>query len=107
MSRITSGWRGAKRILAAMPGSLRLRERDRGRDAGSVAEDARGVPAARRVLDQPGVARAEAVLPAVAQADLELAGEHDDELAARRRAPVAGLADRPLAATELRSRRGV
>src|SRR2546425_11832497 len=95
MSRITSGWRGAKRILAAMPGSLRLRERDRGRDAGSVAEDARGVPAARRVLDQPGVARAEDELPAVAQADLELAAEHADDLAAHGRAPIEGPADRP------------
>src|SRR2546425_8960669 len=82
----------------------RLGERDRDRDAGSVAEDARGVPPACRVLDQPGVARAEDALSAVAQADLELAGEHDDELAARGRVPVEVLADRPLAETDLRRR---
>src|SRR5712691_2648947 len=82
----------------------KLRERDRRRHAGSVAEDARRMPPARRVLDQPGVARAEDVLSAVAQADLELAGEHDDELAARGRVPVEVLADRPLAETDLRRR---
>src|SRR5213593_2927522 len=72
----------------------KLRERDRRRHAGVSAEDPRGVPPARRVLDQPGVARAEEVLSAVAQADLELAGEDDDELAARGRVPVEVLADR-------------
>src|SRR2546421_13074647 len=87
-----------------MVAHMRLRERDRRRDAGSVAEDARGWPPARRVLDQPGVARAEDVLSAVAQADLELAGEDDDELSARGRVPVEVLADRPLAEADLRRR---
>src|SRR5207245_8201815 len=75
--------------------------RDRRRQAGSVTEDARSMPPARRVLDQPGVARAEDVLPAVAHTDLELAGENDDELAARGRVPVEVLADRPLAKPDL------
>src|SRR5437016_9425130 len=103
MSRITSGWRGANRILVAMLTSL-LRQGDRRRHAGLVAQDSRGVALARRVLDQPGVAGAEDVLSAVAQADLELAGEDDDELAARGRVPVEVLADRPLAETDLRRR---
>src|SRR5947209_7539944 len=101
MSRITSGWRGANRILVAMLTS-RLRQRDRRRHANLVAEDSRGVALARRVLDQPGVAGAEDVLGAVAQADLELAGEDDDELAAWGRMPVEVLAERPLAEQDLR-----
>ena len=78
-----------------------LRERDRRRQAGLVAVDSRGVPLARRVLDESGVARPEDVLGAVAEADLELPGENDDELAARRRVPVEELAYRPLAERDL------
>src|SRR5256712_4814016 len=106
MSRITSGWRGANRILVAMLTSL-LRQRDRRRHAGLVAQDSRGVALARRVLDQPGVAGAEDVLGAVAQADLELAGEDDDELAAWGRMPVEVLAERPLAERDLRRRQAL
>ena len=47
---------------------------------------------AGRVLDEPRVARAEHVLGAVAQTDLELAGENDDELTARCGVPVEELA---------------
>src|SRR2546426_10264261 len=101
MSRITSGWRGANRILVAMLISL-ARQRERRRHAGLVAEDSRGVALARRVLDQPGVAGAEDVLGAVAQADLELAVEDDDELAAWGWMPVEVLAERPLAERDLR-----
>src|SRR5438874_12636666 len=107
MSRITSGWRGAKRILAVMIPVVRqllVRQRDRRRHAGAVAEGPRGMPPAGRVLDEPGVTGAEDVLPAVAQADLELAGEEDDELAARGRVPVEVLADRPLPERDLRRR---
>src|SRR5881397_3404527 len=53
MSRITSDWRGANRILVAMLTSL-LRQRDRRRHANLAAQDSRGVALARRVLDQPG-----------------------------------------------------
>src|SRR2546422_622404 len=103
MSRITSGWRGANRILVAMLTSL-LRQRDRRRHANLATQDSRGVALARRVLDQPRVAGTEDVLPAVAQADLELAGEDDDELTPRGRMPVEVLADRPLAERDLRRR---
>src|SRR5712691_10910278 len=96
MSRITSGWRGANRILVAMLTSL-LRQRDRRRHANLVAQDSRGVALARRVLDQPGVAGA----------DLELAGEDDDELAAWGRMPVEVLAERPLAEQDLRRRQAL
>src|SRR5690348_17245769 len=58
--------------------------------------DSRGVAAARRVLDQPRVTGAEDVLGPISQADLELAGENDDELAAGRRMPVEITADRIL-----------
>src|SRR5207247_10891942 len=106
MSRITSGWRGANRILVAMLTSL-LRQRDRRRHANLAAQDSRGVALARHVLDQPGVAGAEDVLGAVAQADLELAGEEDDELATWGWMPVEVLAERPLAARELRRRQAI
>src|SRR5439155_925240 len=69
-----------------------------------VAEDARGVAFAGRVLDQAGVAGAEDVLGAVAQPDLELAGQDDHELAPRRRMPVDELTARPLAERDLRGR---
>src|SRR3989442_14599114 len=62
------------------------------------------VPLARRVLDQSRVAGAEHVLPAVPQADLELPGEDDHELAARGRMPVEELSDRPDAERDLRGR---
>src|SRR5207244_6005705 len=94
--------RGANKILVAMLTSL-LRQRDRRRHANLVAQDSRGVALARRVLDQPGGAGAEDVLGAVAQADLELAGEDDDELAAWGRMPVDVLAERPLAERDMRS----
>src|SRR2546422_2230760 len=106
MSRITSGWRGANRILVAMLTSL-LRQRDRRRHANLVSQDLGGVALARRSLDQPGVAGAEDVLGAVAQADLELAGEDDDELTAWGRMPVEVLAERPLAERDLRSRQAL
>src|SRR2546426_584689 len=106
MSRLASGWRGPNRILVALLTSL-LSQRDRRRHANLVAQDSRGVALARRVLDQPGVAGAEDVLGAVAQADLELAGEDDDELAAWGRMPVEVLAERPLAERDLRRRQAL
>src|SRR5205814_5039704 len=68
------------------------------------AEDARGVSLARRVLDESGVARPEDVLGAVTEADLELPGQNDDELAPRRRVPVEELPDRPFAERDLSGR---
>jgi hypothetical protein len=79
-----------------------LRERDRRRHAGLVAVHPRGVALARRVLDEAGVARTEDLLGAVAEADLELAGQDDDELPPRRRMPVDEAPDRILAEGDLR-----
>ena len=98
-----------KTILVAMSGSFcgltrRLRQWDGRGHADLGAEDARRVPLARRVLDESGVARPEDVLGAVAEADLELPGKNDDELAARRRVPIEELAHRPLAERDLRRR---
>src|SRR5512145_1880081 len=110
MSRIASGCLGMKTILVAMAGSFcgltrRLRQRNGRRHADLVAENARRVTFARRVLDEPRVARAEDVLRAVAEADLELSGQNDDELAARRGMPVEELADRPLPKRDLAGRK--
>src|SRR3989442_14856378 len=76
MSRIASGCLGMKTILVAMSGSFcgltrRLRQWNGRRHADLVAENARRVSLARRVLDESRVARAEHVLRAVAKADLE------------------------------------
>jgi len=46
------------------------------------------VALASGIFNQTGIAGAKDVLGAVTQADLELAGEDDDELAARRWMPV-------------------
>src|SRR4029453_6855718 len=101
MSRIASGCLGMKTILVAMAGSFcgvtrRLRQRNGRRYADLAAEDARRVALARRVLDEPRVTRAEYMLRSVAEADLELSGQNDDELAAWRGMPVEELAGRPL-----------
>src|SRR5438093_9723738 len=106
MSRIASGCLEMKTILVAMCGSLwgvtrRLRQRDGRRHADLVADHARGVPLARRVLDEPRVTRPKHVLRSVAQADLELSGENDHELTPRRRVPVEELAGGPLAERDL------
>src|SRR6266436_8215014 len=106
MSRIASGCLGMKTILVAMSGSFcgltrRLRQWNGRRHADLVAENARRVSLARRVLDESRVARAEHVLRAVAKADLELSGENDHELAARGRMPVEELAGGPLAERDL------
>src|SRR2546428_115427 len=106
MSRIASGCLGMKTILVAMSGSFcgltrRLRQRNGRRHADLVAENARRVSLARRVLDESRVARAEHVLRAVAKADLELSGENDHELAARGRMPVEELAGGPLPKRDL------
>src|SRR5690242_3109794 len=53
------------------------------------------------VLHQPRVAGTEQMLGAVAQADLELAGEDDHELAPWRGMPVDEVADRALAERDL------
>jgi hypothetical protein len=76
-------------------------QRDGRRHARHGALDPRGVALARDVLDQPRVARAEDVRGAVAEADLELAGEDDDELAPRRGVPVDEVAHRALAERDL------
>src|SRR5215510_2449239 len=106
MSRIASGCLGMKTILVAISGSFggltrRSGQRDGRRHTDLVADDARGVPLARRVLDEPRVARSKHVLGAVAQADLELSGENDHELTARRRVPVEKLPGGPLAERDL------
>src|SRR5438128_7771720 len=104
-STISSALVGANRILLAMLSSLlsmlRLCQRDRRGHAALVAEDARGVTLARGVLDQARVAGAEDMLGPVAQPDLELAGEDDHELSARRRVPVDVATDRPVAERDL------
>src|SRR5215831_21399359 len=110
MSRIASGCLGMKTILVAISGSFggltrRSGQRDGGRHTDLVADDARGVPLARRVLDEPRVSRSKHVLRAVAQADLELSGENDHELTPRRRMPVEKLAGRPLAKRYLARRK--
>src|ERR687887_2016675 len=103
MVTITSGCLGANRIFVAMMVSVSLLgERDGGRHDGNVADDARGVALTGRVLDQPRVPGAEHVLGAVAEADLELALQDDDELPARRRVPVERPADRPDVEGDLR-----
>src|SRR5262245_59575592 len=95
ISMTASGCLGAKRILVAMgSASSLLLERNGRRHARHVAVDFRRVPLARRVLDQPGIAGTEDVLGAVAESDLELARQDDDELPARRRVPVLEVPDR-------------
>src|SRR5262245_52737852 len=63
-----------------------------------------GVALARRVLDQARVAGAEDVLRAVAEPDLELAAQDDDELPPRRRMPVDEPTHGILAEADLRRR---
>src|SRR5262249_49678922 len=65
------------------------------------AEHARGVPLARRVLDEPGITGTEHVLRAIAQADLELTRENDHKLPAGGRVPVQELAGRPFSERDL------
>src|ERR1700693_5391121 len=65
------------------------------------------MPLPRRVLEQARVARAEEMLGAVSQADLELAGEDDDELPLRRRMPVDETPDRVLPEGDLRRRQAL
>src|SRR5437899_7406323 len=106
MSRIAAGCLGRKTILVAMSAPFagvtrRLRQRNGRRHADLVAEDACGVSVAGRVLDEASVTRAEYVLRAVAQADLELPGEDDHELTARRGVPVEKLPGGPLAKRDL------
>src|SRR6266508_4108236 len=106
MSRIASGCLGMKTILVAMSGSFcgltrRLHSFPTRRSSDLVAENARRVALAGRVLNESRVARAEDVLGPVAQTDLELPGKNDDELAARRGVPVDELAHRPLAERDL------
>ena len=69
---MTSGCFGECRIFG-MPFTSLLCEWNRGGDDRRVPDDARGVPLARRVLDEPRVAQAVDLLRAVAEADLELA----------------------------------
>src|SRR5207253_11508984 len=83
---------------------LLLRQRNRRRHAGLIAVDLGGVPLARGVLDETRVARAEDVLGPVAQADLELAGHGDPDLAPGRRMPVLEIAGRAPARGDLRGR---
>src|SRR5262247_322530 len=105
MSRIASGCLGMKTILVAMSTPLGfgrgLRQWNGRRHADLVAEHARGVPLARRVLDEPSITGTEHVLRAVAQADLELARENDHELTAGGRMPVQELAGRPFSERDL------
>src|SRR3989442_3796945 len=77
------------------------------RHADLITENARGVPLARRVLDESGVTRSEHVLRAVAQTDFELPGENDDELAAGGPMPVEEPARRPLPESDLICRKGL
>src|SRR6185436_6363615 len=102
--RITSGWFGAKRIFLAMAITSLLGERNRRGHHRHLADHARGVALARGVLDQPRVTGTEHVLGAVAQPDLELARQDDDELAARGWMPVEESAHRPHAEGDLRRR---
>src|SRR5437660_3152522 len=106
MSRIAAGCLGMETILVAMSAPFagvtrRLRQRNGRGHADLVAGDGRGVSLARRVLDEAGVPRAEYVLRAVAQTDLELPGEDDHELTARRGVPVEELPSGPLAKRDL------
>src|SRR5436309_11915578 len=101
MSRIASGCLGMKTILVAMSGSFcRLEEAitpvERSPSRRSGCRERASCGLAGRVLDESRVARAEHVLGPVAQTDLELPGENDDELAARRGVPVDELAHGPL-----------
>src|SRR5437867_3930998 len=72
-------------------------QRDRRGHAGLIAVHPGGVSAAARILDEARVAGAEDVLGPVAQPDLELARQDDDELAAWSRMPVQRPADGVLA----------
>src|SRR4026207_2579765 len=85
--RITSGWLGAKRIFLAISVTSLLGERNRRGRRGLLAARARGVALTGGVLGEARSAGTEHVLGAVAQPDRELAGQDDDELAARRRVP--------------------
>src|SRR6185369_4672645 len=105
--RITSGWLGAKRIFLAISVTSLLGERNRRGHHGLLADHARGVALTGGVLDQARIAGTEHVLGAVAQPDLELAGQDDDELAARRRVPVEEPTHRPHAERDLRRRQSL
>src|SRR5262245_27596185 len=105
MSMMACGCLGARRILAGIGSSPSLlRERNGRGQAGLIAHRARGVSLAGGVLHQAGVAGAEDVLGAIAEPDLQLAGEDDDELPARRGMPVERPAHRPLAERDLGGR---
>src|SRR5262245_65386368 len=106
MSRTAGAWLGEKRITLMACASL-LRERDGGGDTGPGAVHARGVALAGGVLDEPGVAGAEDLRGAVAEPDLEVALEDDDELPPRRRMPVDEAADGILAEDDLRRRQAL
>src|SRR5690349_2220931 len=96
ISTITGGCLGANRIFLAIEALLLLlRERNGGGHHRDVAHDLGGVTLAGGVLDQARVAGTEHVLGAVAEPDLELALQDDDELAARCRVPVERAADGP------------
>src|SRR5215813_7031318 len=79
-----------------------LLERNGGRHARHVAVHLGRMALARGVLDQTSVTRAENVLGAVAQPDLELAGEDDHELPPRCRVPVLEVPRRALPEGDLR-----
>src|SRR5205085_2104822 len=94
-------WRTEVRPKGGSPLALVL-QADGGGDAGLVAEGDCGVTFARGVLDEAGVAGAEDLPSAVFEADLEAAGEDDDELALGGGVPV--LKDAGLPGTEAHGR---
>src|SRR5262245_37846006 len=106
ISRMAGGWFGQNKILLMRLASL-LREGNRRGQTRLIAVHAGGVTAARRVLDQSRVAGPEDVLRAIPEPDLELTGEDDHELTARRRVPVDEAADRVLAVRDLRGRQAL
>src|SRR5262245_21833370 len=67
---------------------MSVSQRDRGGQSRLVANDSGRVALAREVFGQGHVARAVAVHGAVAETDLDFAGQGDHELAARRVVPV-------------------
>src|SRR5262249_4079224 len=73
--------------LLSSDGADRSGERNRSSHAGLIAVDARRMPPAGGVLDEPRITGPKDVLRAIAEADLELAGDDDDELPPRRRVP--------------------
>src|SRR5262245_22237949 len=101
-----SGCLGENRILGGIVissglGASLLSERDRGGHYRHLAHHARGMTLPGGVLDQARVAGTEHVLRAVAEPDLELAGQDDHELSPRRRVPVEESSHRPHAERDL------